>query len=127
MVVMPTGLKSILRNRASDSDTNRNIGMIVAIVVVAVRSDKPPMRHRDHARLKWSESSKRTLRYSSGSALLKGLVNADIKEVTGYLHHTGLQRRVIRKEGQLLFCSIPAVSSRCGSNQRQVAQFRSTR
>src|SRR5947209_15824910 len=127
MVVMPTGLKKILsKPKLLIPTLVVAIGMIVAVGVVAVRSDKPAQAAPRALDVEVIRVEQRDVPvYSEWIGTTEGIVNADIKaEVTGYLLKQDYKEGSFVKKGQLLFelDSIPfqaAVDQATG----QVAQF----
>src|SRR5882724_4815119 len=106
MVVMPTGLKKILsKPKLLIPTLVIAIGMIVAVVVVAVRSDKPAQaapRPLDVEVIRVEQKDVPV--YSEWIGTTEGIVNADIKaEVTGYLLKQDYKEGSFVKKGQLLF------------------------
>src|SRR6266853_6353011 len=102
---MPTGLKKILsKPKLLIPTLVIAIGMIVAVVVVAVRSDKPaqapPALEVEVIRVEQKDVPV----YSEWIGTTEGIVNADIKaEVTGYLLKQAYKEGSFVKKGQLLF------------------------
>src|SRR2546426_6411034 len=106
MVVMPIGLKKILsKPKLLIPTLVVVIGMTVAVVVVAVRSDKPAQaapRPLDVEVVRVEQKDVPV--YSEWIGTTEGIVNADIKaEVTGYLLRQDYQEGSFVKKGQLLF------------------------
>ena len=103
---MPTRLKKILsKPKLLIPTLVVVIGMIVAVVVVAVRSDKPAQaapRPLDVEVVRVEQKDVPV--YSEWIGTTEGIVNADIKaEVTGYLLKQDYKEGSFVKKGQLLF------------------------
>src|SRR5437870_2416810 len=103
---MPTGLKKILsKPKLLIPTLVIAIGMIAAVVVVAVRSDKPAQaapRALDVEVIRVEQKDVPV--YSEWIGTTEGIVNADIKaEVTGYLLKQDYKEGSFVKKGQLLF------------------------
>src|SRR6266478_5015617 len=106
MVVMPTGLKKILsKPKLLIPTLVVVIGMIVAVVVVAVRSDKPAQAAPRALEVEVIRVEQKDVPvYSEWIGTTEGIVNADIKaEVTGYLLRQDYKEGSFLKKGQLLF------------------------
>src|SRR6266403_1457335 len=106
MVVMPTGLKKILsKPKLLIPTLVIAIGMIVAVVVVAVRSDKPAQAAPRALEVEVIRVEQKDVPvYSEWIGTTEGIVNADIKaEVTGYLLKQDYKEGSFVKKGQLLF------------------------
>lgn len=106
MVVMPKGLKHILSKPKLVVPTLLvAIGLIVGVVVVVVRSDKPAqaaLRALDVEVVRVEQKDVPV--YSEWIGTTEGIVNADIKaEVTGYLLKQDYKEGSFVKKGQLLF------------------------
>src|SRR6266481_3746371 len=106
MVVMPTRLKNILsKPRLVIPTLIVAIGIVVGVVVVAVRSDKPAQaapRALDVEVIRVEQKDVPV--YSEWIGTTEGLVNADIKaEVSGYLLRQDYKEGSFVKKGQLLF------------------------
>ncbi len=124
---MPTGLKKILsKPKLLIPTLVIAIGMIAAVVVVAVRSDKQAQaapRALDVEVIRVEQKDVPV--YSEWIGTTEGIVNADIKaEVSGYLLRQDYKEGSFVKKGQLLFELDPrpfqaAVDQASG----QVAQF----
>src|SRR5713101_1573536 len=127
MVVMPTRLKNILsKPRLVIPTLIVAIGMIVAVVVVAVRSDKPAQaapRPLDVEVIRVEQKDVPV--YSEWIGTTEGIVNADIKaEVTGYLLKQDYKEGSFVKKGQLLFELDPRpFQAAVDQANGQVAQF----
>src|SRR6266436_137957 len=124
---MPTGLKKILSKPKLLIPTRVVvIGMFVAVVVVAVRSDKPVQaapRPLDVEVVRVEQKDVPV--YSEWIGTTEGLVNADIKaEVTGYLLKQDYKEGSFVKKGQLLFELDPRpFQAAVDQANGQVAQF----
>jgi len=81
------------------------IGMVVAVVVVVVRSDKPAQAAPRALDVEVARVEQRDVPvYSEWIGTTEGIVNADIKaEVTGYLLKQDYKEGSFVKKGQLLF------------------------
>src|SRR6266404_5256050 len=106
MVVMPAALKNILsKPKLLIPTLVVAIGMIVAVVIVAVRSDKPAQaapRPLDVEVIRVEQKDVPV--YSEWIGTTEGIVNADIKaEVTGYLLKQDYKEGAFVKKAQLLF------------------------
>src|SRR5882762_5228821 len=127
MVVMPIGLKKILsKPKLLIPTLVIAIGMIVALVVVAVRSDKPAQaapRPLDVEVIRVEQKDVPV--YSEWIGTTEGIVNADIKaEVTGYLLKQDYKEGSFVKKGQLLFELDPRpFQAALDQANGQVAQF----
>ncbi len=127
VVVMPTGLKNILsRPKLLIPTLVIAIGMIVAVVVVAVRSDKPAQaapRPLDVEVIRVEQKDVPV--YSEWIGTTEGIVNADIKaEVSGYLLRQDYKEGSFVKKGQLLFELDPRpFQAAVDQANGQVAQF----
>src|SRR5882762_205109 len=127
MVVMPTGLKNIVsKPKVIIPTIIVAVGMIVGLVIIAVRSDKPAQaapRPLDVEVIRVEQKDVPV--YSEWIGTTEGIVNADIKaQVTGYLLRQDYQEGSFVKKGQLLFELDPrpfqaAIDQAAG----QVAQF----
>ncbi len=124
---MPTGLKKILsKPKLLIPTLVIAIGMIVAVVVVAVRSDKPAQaapRPLDVEVIRVEQKDVPV--YSEWIGTTEGIVNADIKaEVTGYLLKQDYKEGSFVKKGQLLFELDPRpFQAAVDQANGQVAQF----
>ncbi len=127
MVVMPTGLKKILsKPKLLIPTLVVVIGITVAVVVVAVRSDKPALaapRPLDVEVIRVEQKDVPV--YSEWIGTSEGIVNADIKaEVTGYLLKQDYKEGSFVKKGQLLFELDPRpFQAAVDQANGQVAQF----
>ncbi len=127
MVVMPTRLKNILsKPRLVIPTLIVAIGIVVGVVVVAVRSDKPALaapRPLDVEVIRVEQKDVPV--YSEWIGTTEGIVNADIKaEVTGYLLKQDYKEGSFVKKGQLLFELDPRpFQAALDQANGQVAQF----
>src|SRR5258707_4100875 len=127
MVVMPTRLKNILsKPRLVIPTLIVAIGIVVGVVVVAVRSDKPALaapRPLDVEVIRVEQKDVPV--YSEWIGTTEGIVNADIKaEVTGYLLKQDYKEGSFVKKGQLLFELDPRpFQAAVDQANGQVAQF----
>src|SRR5258706_9161939 len=103
-----------------------SVGMIVGVVIIAVRSNKPAQAATrpldvDVIRVEQKEVPV----YSEWIGTTEGMVNADIKaQVTGYLLRQNYQEGSLVKKGQLLFEIDPRpFQAILGQANGQVAQF----
>lgn len=127
MVVMPKGLKQILSKPKLVVPTLLvAIGLIVGVVVVVVRSDKPAQAAPRALEVEVVRVEQKDVPvYSEWIGTTEGIVNADIKaEVSGYLLRQDYKEGSFVRKGQLLFELDPrpfqaAVDQASG----QVAQF----
>src|SRR6266481_623896 len=104
--MMPTGLKNIIsKPKLLIPTIVVAIGVILGVVVVAVRSDKPAQaapRPLDVEVIRVEQKDVPV--YSEWIGTTEGIVNADIKaEVTGYLLKQDYKEGSFVKKGQLLF------------------------
>ena len=102
---MPTGLKKILwKPKLLIPTLVIAIGMIIAVVVVAVRSDKPAQAAPRALEVEVIRVEQKDVPvYSEWIGSTEGIVNADIKaEVTGYLLKQAYKEGSFVKKGQLL-------------------------
>jgi membrane fusion protein (multidrug efflux system) len=113
MVVMPTGLKNILsRPKLLVPTLIVAVGMIVGVVVIAVRSNKPAQAAPRAIDVEVVRVEQKDVPvYSEWIGTTEGLVNADIKaEVIGYLLKQGYKEGSLVKkgfDGRLFFVLIP--------------------
>src|SRR5882757_2420471 len=127
MVAMPTGLKKILsKPKLLIPTLVVAIGMIVAVVVVGGRSNKPAQaapRPLDVEVVRVEQ--KDVPLYSEWIGTTEGIVNADIKaEVTGYLLKQDYKEGSFVEKGQLLFELDPRpFQAALDQANGQVAQF----
>ena len=127
MVVMPTRLKNILsKQRLVIPTLIVAIGIVVGVVVVAVRSDKPALaapRPLDVEVIRVEQKDVPV--YSEWIGTTEGIVNADIKaEVTGYLLKQDYKEGSFVKKEQLLFELDPRpFQAALDQANGQVAQF----
>src|SRR5882762_9174294 len=128
MVVMPTGLKNIVsKPKVIIPTIIVAVGMIVGLVIIAVRSDKPAQaapRALDVEVVRVEQKDVPV--YSEWIGTTEGIVNADIKaEVTGYLLRQDYKEGSFVKKGQLLFEIDPRpFQAALDQANGQVAQFR---
>src|SRR6266850_2599558 len=127
MVVMPVALKNILsKPKLLVPTIIVAIGMILGVVILAVRSDKPAQaapRPLDVEVVRVEQKDVPV--YSEWIGTTEGMVNADIKaEVTGYLLKQDYKEGSFVKKGQLLF-ELDARPFQAAVDQAngQVAQF----
>ncbi len=127
MVVMPKGLKHILSKPKLVVPTLMvAIGLIVGLVVVVVRSDKPAQAAPRPLEVEVVRVEQKDVPvYSEWIGTTEGLVNADIKaEVTGYLLKQDYKEGSFVKKGQLLFELDPRpFQAAVDQADGQVAQF----
>src|ERR1700730_8729272 len=127
MVVMPTTLKNILsRPKLLIPTMVVAIGVILGVVIIAVRSDKPAQaapRPPDVEVVRVEQKDVPV--YSEWIGTTEGIVNADIKaEVTGYLLKQDYKEGSFVKKGQLLFELDPRpFQAALDQASGQVAQF----
>jgi len=127
MVVTPTGLKNILsKPKLLIPTLIVAVAMIVGVVIIAVRSDKPTQaapRALDVEVVRVEQKDVPV--YSEWIGTTEGLVNADIKaEVTGYLLKQDYKEGSLVKKGQLLFELDPRpFQAAVDQANGQVAQF----
>jgi RND family efflux transporter MFP subunit len=127
MVVMPAGLKNIVSKPKLIIPTLiLAIGMIVGVVVIAVRSNKPAQAATRPLEVEVIRVEQKDVPvYSEWIGTTEGLVNADIKaEVTGYLLKQDYKEGSFVKKGQLLFELDPRpFQAAVDQANGQVAQF----
>src|SRR5882724_4940163 len=104
--MMPTGLKNIVsKPKVIIPTIIVAVGMIVGVVIIAVRSNKPAQaapRPLDVEVIRVEQKDVPV--YSEWIGTTEGMVNADIKaQVTGYLLRQAYQEGSFVKKGQLLF------------------------
>src|SRR6266481_4509388 len=125
--MMPTGLKNIIsKPKVIIPTIIVAVGMIVGVVVVAVRSDKPAQaapRALDVEVIRVEQKDVPV--YSEWIGTTEGIVNADIKaEVSGYLLRQDYKEGSFVKKGQLLFEIDPRpFQAALDQANGQVAQF----
>src|SRR5882762_10383320 len=128
IVIMPTGLKKILsKPKLLIPTLVIAIGMIIAVVVVAVRSDKPAQAAPRALEVEVIRVEQKDVPvYSEWIGTTEGIVNADIKaEVSGYLLKQDYKEGSFVKKGQLLFEIDPRpFQAALDQANGQVAQFR---
>ncbi len=106
MVVMPARLKNILsKPKLLIPTIVVAIGVILGVVIVAVRSDKPAQAAPRPLDVEVVRVEQKDVPiYSEWIGTTEGIVNADIKaEVTGYLLKQDYKEGSFVKKGQLLF------------------------
>ena len=127
MVVMTAGLKNILsKPKLLIPTIIVAIGVILGVVIIAVRSDKPAQaapRPLDVEVVRVEQKDVPV--YSEWIGTTEGIVNADIKaEVTGYLLRQDYKEGSFVKKGQLLFELDPRpFQAALDQANGQVAQF----
>src|SRR5882762_5058455 len=125
--MMPTGLKNIVsKPKVIIPTIIVAVGMIVGVVIIAVRSDKPAQaapRPLDVEVIRVEQKDVPV--YSEWIGTTEGIVNADIKaEVTGYLLKQDYKEGSFVKKGQLLFELDPRpFQAALDQANGQVAQF----
>ena len=127
MVAMPTGLKNILSKPKLVVPTLIvAIGLIVGVVVVVVRSDKPAQAAPRAVEVEVVRVEQKDVPVNSEwIGTTEGIVNADIKaEVSGYLLRQDYKEGSFVKKGQLLFELDPRpFQAAVDQANGQVAQF----
>jgi membrane fusion protein, multidrug efflux system len=127
MVAMPTGLKIILSKPKLVVPTLIvAIGLIVGVVVVVVRSDKPAQAAPRAVEVEVVRVEQKDVPVNSEwIGTTEGIVNADIKaEVSGYLLRQDYKEGSFVKKGQLLFELDPRpFQAAVDQANGQVAQF----
>jgi len=127
MVVMPKRLKSIISKPTLLIPTLVVvIGMIVTVVVIAVRSGKPAQAAPRALAVEVIRVEQKDVPvYSEWIGTTEGIVNADIKaEVSGYLLRQDYKEGSFVKKGQLLFELDPRpFQAAVDQANGQVAQF----
>src|SRR5438132_497359 len=125
--MMPTGLKNIVsKPKVIIPTIIVAVGMIVGVVIIAVRSNKPVQaapRPLDVEVIRVEQKDVPV--YSEWIGTTEGIVNADIKaEVTGYLLKQDYKEGSFVKKGQLLFELDPRpFQAAVDQANGQVAQF----
>src|SRR5712671_7732859 len=125
--MMPTGLKNIVsKPKVIIPIIIVAVGMIVGVVIIAVRSNKPAQaapRPLDVEVVRVEQKDVPV--YSEWIGTTEGIVNADIKaEVSGYLLKQDYKEGSLVKKGQLLFEIDPRpFQAILGQANGQVAQF----
>src|SRR6266446_4428499 len=125
--MMPTGLKNIVsKPKVIIPTIIVAVGMIVGVVIIAVRSNKPVQaapRPLDVEVVRVEQEDVPV--YSEWIGTTEGIVNADIKaEVTGYLLKQDYKEGSLVKKGQLLFELDPRpFQAAVDQANGQVAQF----
>jgi membrane fusion protein (multidrug efflux system) len=124
---MPTGLKNILsKPKLLIPTLIVAIGMIAAVLIIAVRSGKPAQAAPRALEVEVVRVEQKDVAvYSEWVGTTEGLVNADIKaEVTGYLLRQDYKEGSFVKKGQLLFELDPRpFQAAVDQANGQVAQF----
>jgi len=127
MVVIPAGLKNILsKPKLLVPTIIVAIGMILGVVILAVRSDKPAQAAPRPLDVEVAQVEQKDVPvYSEWIGTTEGIVNADIKaEVTGYLLKQDYKEGSFVKKGQLLFGLDPRpFQAAVDQANGQVAQF----
>jgi membrane fusion protein, multidrug efflux system len=127
MVVMPTRLKNILSKPKLVVPTLIvAIGLIVGVVVVVVRSDKPAQAAPRAVEVEVVRVEQKDVPVNSEwIGTTEGIINADIKaEVSGYLLRQDYKEGSFVKKGQLLFELDPRTfQAAVDQANGQVAQF----
>ena len=127
MVVIPAGLKNILSKPKLLVPTILvATGMILGVVILAVRSDKPVQAAPRPLEVEVAQVEQKDVPiYSEWIGTTEGIVNADIKaEVTGYLLKQDYKEGSFVKKGQLLFELDPRpFQAAVDQANGQVAQF----
>ena len=125
--MMPTGLKNIVsKPKVIIPTIIVAVGMIVGVVIIAVRSNKPAQaapRPLDVEVVRVEQKDVPV--YSEWIGTTEGMVNADIKaEVSGYLLKQDYKEGSLVKKGQLLFELDPRpFQAAVDQANGQVAQF----
>lgn len=127
MVVIPAGLKNIFSKPKLLVPTILvAVGMILGVVILAVRSDKPAQAAPRPPDVEVAQVEQKDVPvYSEWIGTTEGIVNADIKaEVTGYLLKQDYKEGSFVKKGQLLFELDPRpFQAAVDQANGQVAQF----
>ena len=127
MVVIPAGLTNILsKPKLLVPTIIVAIGMILGVVILAVRSDKPAQAAPRPLDVEVAQVEQKDVPvYSEWIGTTEGIVNADIKaEVTGYLLKQDYKEGSFVKKGQLLFELDPRpFQAAVDQANGQVAQF----
>jgi len=127
MVVIPAGLKNIFsKPKLLVPTIIVAIGMILGVVILAVRSDKPAQAAPRPLDVEVAQVEQKDVPvYSEWIGTTEGIVNADIKaEVTGYLLKQDYKEGSFVKKGQLLFELDPRpFQAAVDQANGQVAQF----
>src|SRR6267143_179433 len=125
--MMPTGLKNIVsKPKVIIPTIIVAVGMIVGLVIIAVRSDKPAQAAPRALDVEVVRVEQRDVPvYSEWIGTTEGIVNADIKaEVSGYLLKQDYKEGSLVKKGQLLFELDPRpFQAAVDQANGQVAQF----
>ena len=127
MMVIPAGLKNIFsKPKLLVPTIIVAIGMILGVVILAVRSDKPAQAAPRPLDVEVAQVEQKDVPvYSEWIGTTEGIVNADIKaEVTGYLLKQDYKEGSFLKKGQLLFELDPRpFQAAVDQANGQVAQF----
>lgn len=127
MVVIPAGMKDILsKPKLLVPTIIVAIGMILGVLILAVRSDKPAQAAPRPLDVEVAQVEQKDVPvYSEWIGTTEGIVNADIKaEVTGYLLKQDYKEGSFVKKGQLLFELDPRpFQAAVDQANGQVAQF----
>jgi len=127
MMVIPAGLKNIFsKPKLLVPTIIVAIGMILGVVILAVRSDKPAQAAPRPLDVEVAQVEQKDVPvYSEWIGTTEGIVNADIKaEVTGYLLKQDYKEGSFVKKGQLLFELDPRpFQAAVDQANGQVAQF----
>jgi len=127
MMVIPAGLKNIFsKPKLLVPTIIVAIGMILGVVILAVRSDKPAQAAARPLDVEVARVEQKDVPvYSEWIGTTEGIVNADIKaEVTGYLLKQDYKEGSFVKKGQLLFELDPRpFQAAVDQANGQVAQF----
>src|SRR5258708_28562310 len=125
--MMPTGLKNLVsKPKVIIPIIIVAVGMIVGVVIIAVRSNKPAQAAPRPIDVEVVRVEQKDVPvYSEWIGTTEGMVNADIKaQVTGYLLRQNYQEGSFVKKGQLLFEIDPRpFQAILGQANGQVAQF----
>src|SRR5438132_7114928 len=125
--MMPTGLKNIVsKPKVIIPTIIVAVGMIVGVVIIAVRSNKPVQAAPRPLNVEVIRVEQKDVPvYSEWIGTTEGIVNADIKaEVTGYLLKQDYKEGSFVKKGQLLFELDPRpFQAAVDQADGQVAQF----
>jgi membrane fusion protein, multidrug efflux system len=127
MMVIPAGLKNIFsKPKLLVPTIIVAIAMILGVVILAVRSDKPAQAAPRPLDVEVAQVEQKDVPvYSEWIGTTEGIVNADIKaEVTGYLLKQDYKEGSFVKKGQLLFELDPRpFQAAVDQANGQVAQF----
>src|SRR6266850_2148705 len=127
MVVMPVALKNILsKPKLLVPTIIVAIGMILGVVILAVRSDKPAQAAPPPIDVQVVKVEQKDVPvYNGWIGTTEGMVNADIRpQVSGYLLRQDYKEGSFVKKGQLLFEIDPRpLQAALDQAEGQVAQF----